>query len=317
MKPKSIVLGCTGQDGSYLCKSLLDQGFDVVGTTTKKYPNLERLSTLKITDKFKVLYCDLEDFDQIKKIINKINPIEIYNLSAQSSVGSSFKKPIETHKSIVNATLNILEACRELNFKGNIFFAGSSEIFGSTKIPANLNSPIDLRSPYATAKYQSFLISKMYRKIYQLNCVTGILFNHESPLRDEKFVIKKIINKSIKIKKGSKEKLILGDITIKRDWGYAKEYVEAFQLINRSELNRDYLICTGKSHSLQTIIEKIFNKLNLDWTDHVEVRRDLYRSNEIESSLGDPKQIYKDLGWKSKIHIDELIQKLLDDEIHK
>jgi len=315
MKPKSIVHGCTGQDGSYLCKSLLDQGFEVFGTSTKKTPNLERLSKLEIADRVQIIYCDLENYDQTKNIINTIKPLEIYNLSAQSSVGNSFKKPVETHKSIVSTTLNILEACREINFKGNVFFAGSSEIFGCTKRPANLNSKIDLRNPYATAKYQSFLISKMYREIYKVNCVTGILFNHESNLRDENFVIKKIISTSIKIKKGVENKLFLGDITIKRDWGYAKEYVEAMQLINRSKLNRDYLICTGESHSLKSIIEKVFSKLNLNWKDHLEVNKDLYRANEIESSMGDPRPIYEDLGWKSKIKIDELIQTLIDDEI--
>ena len=315
MKPIAIVFGCTGQDGGYLCKSLLDKDFEVVGTTRTNQPNLKRLLTLGIADKVQIVRCDLEDFDQTKNIIDTFRPSEIYNLSAQSSVGDSFRNPAETQKSIVNTTLNILEVCRETNFQGNVFFAGSSEIFGSSDTPASLSAKIDLRSPYAIAKYQSFLLSKMYRQIYKINCVTGILFNHESALRDNRFVLKKIINAAVRIKNRKSEKLILGDITIQRDWGYAKEYVEAIQLINRSELNRDYVVCTGQTHSLKTIIIKIFKQLDLNWIDHIEVSKDLYRSNEIEHSYGDPKSLYEDLGWKSEVSIDELIRKLIVNEI--
>lgn len=315
MKPIALVLGCTGQDGSYLCKSLVQKGFEVCGTSRKEKPELKRLVELGIADKIKLICCDLENIDETKRTINKLNPSEIYNLSAQSSVGDSFKKPVETQKSIVNTTINILESCREISFKGNVFFAGSSEIFGSTNTPADLNSKIDLRSPYATAKYQSFLLSKMYRKIYKVNSVTGILFNHDSPLRDERFVLKKIINQAIKIKQGSQVKLILGDITIKRDWGCAEEYVEAIQLINRSEMNRDYIVCTGKSYSLQTLVEKVFEELELNWVDHVEISEELFRSNEIQSSMGNPNAIHKDLGWKSEIKISELIRKIIHHKI--
>ena len=317
MKPIAIVFGCTGQDGGYLCKSLLEKGFEVIGTTRKSNANLKRLLTLGIADQVQIIYCNIEDLNQTKNTINKYNPKEIYNLSAQSSVGDSFKKPAETHKSIVNATLNLLEVCREINFKNNIFFAGSSEMFGSTNTAATLNSKIELRSPYATAKYQSFLLVKMYREIYKINCTTGILFNHESPLRDERFVLKKIINKAIKIKYGSKEKLTLGNLSIQRDWGYAKEYVEAMQLINRSDLNRDYIVCTGISYSLQKIVEKIFEELELNWLNHITISKDLYRPNEIKNSSGNPTAIFKDLGWKSQIKVDDLIRKLINHEIQK
>ena len=317
MKPIAIVFGCTGQDGSYLCKSLIEKKFEVVGTTRTNNVYLKRLNTLGIADQVDMIACDLENSNQTKNTIKKYNPKEIYNLSAQSSVGDSFKKPAETQRSIVDATLNILEVCREINFKGNIFFAGSSDIFGSTNKPANLTSKIDLKSPYATAKYQSYLLSKMYREIYKINCVTGVLFNHESPLRDERFVIKKIINAAIKIKYGNKEKLTLGNLSIKRDWGYAIEYVEAMLLINRSNLNRDYVVCTGTSYSLQTIVKKIFEELELNWLQHTTISKDLYRPNEIENSSGDPTKIFKDLGWKSKIKIDDLIRKLINHEIQK
>ena len=315
MKPIAIVFGCTGQDGSYLCKSLIEKNFEVVGTTRTNNVNLKRLNTLGIADQVDIIACNLENSNQTENTIKKYNPKEIYNLSAQSSVGDSFKKPAETQRSIVDATLNILEVCREINFKGNIFFAGSSEIFGSTNKPANLTSKIDLKSPYATAKYQSYLLSKMYREIYKINCVTGVLFNHESPLRDERFVIKKIINAAIKIKYGNKERLTLGNLSIKRDWGYAKEYVEAMQLINRSKLNRDYIICTGESHSLRTIVEKTFEQLELNYLEHIIVSKDLYRQNEIENSSGDYRSLQEDLGWKAEVRIDELIKKLITEEI--
>ena len=315
MKPTALVFGCTGQDGSYLCKSLLMKGFRVIGTSRRRNPISKRLNALEIKDEIHLISCDLQNCEQIKTIINTYQPIEIYNLSAQSSVGISFKEPAITHKSIVNTTLNILESCREISFKGNIFFAGSSEIFGSTNKPADLRSDIDLRSPYATAKYQSFLITKMYRDVYKLNCVTGILFNHESPLRDDRFVIKKIINKSLQIKNGLNEKLVLGDINIKRDWGYAEEFIEAIQLINRSESNKDYIVCTGESNSLKIIVEKIFQFLGLNWKNHIKISKDLYRSNEIENSCGDPSELYNDLGWKAEMKIDELIQTLISYEL--
>ena len=314
MKPIAVVFGCTGQDGGYLCKSLLNKDFIVYGVSRKNKPESKRLRCLGINKKVQLIASNLENFEETLNTIKHIQPKEIYNLSAQSSVGDSFKKPVETQKSIVNSTSNLLEACRKINFRGNIFFAGSSEIFGCTKVPADINSKIELRSPYAAAKYQSYVLTKMYRELYQLNCVTGILFNHESPLRDGRFVMKKIITTAIKIKNGSQEKLNVGNISIKRDWGYAEEYVEAMQLINRSTSNKDYIICTGKSISLKTIIKKVFSELDLNWLDHTEVSRKLMRSNEIKNSIGNPNPIYKDLGWKSNTNVDELIKLLINHE---
>tara|TARA_B100000214_G_scaffold361497_1_gene324959 strand:- start:10 stop:933 length:924 start_codon:yes stop_codon:yes gene_type:complete len=296
MKPIAVVFGCTGQDGSYLCKSLLNKDFLVYGVSRKNKPNLTRLLSLDILDKVQLISSNLENFGQTVNTIKKLQPNEIYNLSAQSSVGDSFKKPVETQKSIVNSTVNLLEACRQINFKGNIFLAGSSEMFGSTNSPADLNSKIDIRSPYAAAKYQSYILTKMYRELYKLKCVSGILFNHESPLRDERFVIKKIITTAIRIKNGSANKLKIGDISIKRDWGYAEEYVEAMQLINRSVLSKDYIICTGESISLQKIIEKVFNELDLNWQNYTEVSENFIRSNEIKNSIGNPDQMLAELG---------------------
>tara|TARA_B100000579_G_scaffold332129_1_gene282423 strand:- start:5703 stop:6659 length:957 start_codon:yes stop_codon:yes gene_type:complete len=315
MKPLALVLGCTGQDGSYLSKSLIEKGFSVIGTSRKAKANLQNLSVLKISKKIKIVRCDLEDYSQTEKLIKNFEPDEIYNLSAQSSVGQSFQKPLETHHSIVNTTLNILEASRQLEFKGNIFLAGSSEIFGATKTPATINTPPDLRSPYALAKYNSLLLCKLYRLNYQLHCTTGILFNHESKIRDQKFVMKKIIIDAIKIKNNEIQKLIIGNIKIKRDWGWAEEYVEAMQLINRSKSKKDYIICTGESYSLEYIIKKVFDKLGLNWKEHIKISSKFYRENEIDTSEGDPLAIYNDLGWKARVKIDELIERLIKYEL--
>jgi len=315
MKPLALVFGCTGQDGSYLCKSLLEKGFSVIGTSRKPKANLQNLSVLKVSKKIKIVRCDLNDYFQIEKLINQYKPDEIYNLSAQSSVGESFRKPLETHQSIVNTTLNILEASRKLEFKGNIFFAGSSEIFGTTKRPATINTSPDLQSPYAIAKYNSLLLCKLYRVNYQLNCTTGILFSHESPIRDPKFVIKKIVVNAIKIKNNEIQNITLGNIRIKRDWGWAEEYVEAMQLINRSQSKKDYIICTGESFTLEDIIKKVFNKLALNWKEHIQISSKYVRENEIESSEGDPKPIYNDLGWKAEVKGDELIERLINYEL--
>ena len=317
MQPKAIIFGYTGQDGGYMCRSLLDKKYEVYGISRKNKPDNHRLAQLGIENKISQICCDLENYAQTKNTINQINPQEIYNLSAQSSVGDSFSKPLETQKSIVNSTVNILETCRDLDFRGKIFFAGSSEIFEETDQPIQLSSNIKLGSPYATAKYQSYILTKMYRKLYGLKCVTGILFNHESPLRDKRFVIKKIVSTAVKIKKGYAKKLVLGDLSIKRDWGYAKEYVEAIQMMTRSELTRDYIICTGKCYSLKDIVKRVFEGLDLDWTDYVETSNKFMRASETSKSVGNPDLIYKDLGWKSKTTIDELIKILIDNELEE
>jgi len=310
-----LVIGCSGQDGSYLSKSLLKKGFTVVGTSRSEHKHRKNHRILGIEDEFKIMRLNLNKKEEIKEVIIANKPDIIYNLSAQSSVGISFDKPLETQVSIVNSTANLLEACRELSFNGVLFFAGSSEIFGNTEPQANINSYISPMSPYALAKYQSFELVKLYRKIYNLRSVTGILFNHESPLRDKRFVTHKVINSAIECSKDKNKKFQFGNIEIVRDWGWAEEYVEAMQAIANQSKLKDHLICTGIGVSLQDIIELSFKQFDLDWREHIEINQNLIRKNEILKSIGDPKSLLQDLKWKPNLEIKEIIKKLISSSI--
>ena len=312
MNSTNLVFGCTGQDGSYLSKSLLEKGLDVIGVSRTSRPNKTNHKKLGINNKFTINEGNLDNCDQIEKLINKYSPDKIYNLSAQSSVGKSFKHPIETHKSIVDCTINLLETAKRLNYKGEIFFAGTSEIYGQTNKPAKIDSKIDIRSPYAVAKYQSMLLVKFYRETYNLRCMTGVLFNHESPLRGTDFVTQKIINGAISSYRNRSHKLYLGNIDITRDWGDAEEYVEAMIKIINSNIIKDYIICTGKATKLKDFVRIVFQKLNLDWKDHVELDERLFRKNDISISIGNPSDLEKDLHWKASRNIDYIINNLIN-----
>ena len=233
-------------------------------------------------------------------------------MAGQSSVGKSFLIPKETAESIIDGTLNILEVARYLNFRGKIFFAGSGEMFGSTEVAADINYPQKPVSPYGICKQTSFNLVKFYRENFNLNCVTGVLFNHESHLRNENFVTQKIISGAISAQKNKNHKLKLGNIDIRRDWGWAEEYVEAMQILLKNTDNQDHVICTGKLTSLLEFIDITFNKLNLNWEDHVIIDESLKRKNEIPKSFGNPNPLEKILKWKAKSNIDEIITKLLE-----
>ena len=307
----SLIFGVTGQDGSLMASSLLKSSKGVIGVSRSTVPNLNNLNSLKISDDIKIVSCDLANLESTINLINRFKPHEIYNLSAQSSVGLSFSKPVETYKSIINGTTNLLEACRILQYEGNIFFAGSSEIFGDTSIPANVNSKIKAHSPYGIAKQISFELVKFYRTIYSLNCKTGILFNHESPLRSDNFITQKIIRSALKARKNKTYKINIGNIDIFRDWGWAEEYISAMQLINNSPKLNDHVICTGVSTSLENFISKVFSKLDLIWQDHIVIDKKLFRPNDIKYSLGDIDPLYKELKWKAKVTLDQIIDNLI------
>ena len=312
MNSTNLVFGCTGQDGSYLSKSLLKKGLNVVGVSRKSHTNIINHKKLEIHNQFEITKGNLEDCDEIETLINKYSPNKIYNLSAQSSVGKSFQYPIETQKSIVDSTINLLETARRLNYKGEIFFAGSSEIYGNTFEAAKIDSKIDIRSPYAIAKYQSMILVKFYRETYNLRCMTGALFNHESPLRGTNFITQKIIHGAINASRNRSHKIYLGNIDIARDWGDAEEYVEAMQKITDSKIIKDYIICTGKATKLKDFIKIVFKKLNLDWEEHVKQDERFYRKNDISISVGNPSELEKDLRWKANRNIDYIIDNLLD-----
>ncbi len=312
----ALVLGCMGQDGSLLCKSLLQKGTNVVGITRNSLKTKNH-KLLGIAGEVRIFQYDICDIDSIEKVILRYKPLHIFNLAAQSSVGKSFDQPFETYKSIIEGTLNLLEICRRNKYDGKVFFAGSSEVFGETKTPAKIGNSLNHVNPYGHAKDTSFNLVKMYRTLYELNCMTGILFNHESNLRSEKFVTQKIIKGAIDTYKDKKHKISLGNIKIARDWGCAEEYVEAMQHILNSNKIKDYIISTGELTSLETFIDIAYKFYDLNWKDHVEINPRYFRKTEIMKNYGDPSEIHKDNGWKAKVKIKELIHKLITNYIQE
>ena len=315
MRSKAIVIGCSGQDGSYLIKYLLSRDYEVVGTSRSKKKIYQNHNDLCINGKFFIKVVDPTNLNELKELISQENACEIYNFSAQSSVGYSFANPIETQQSISLATISILEACKQLNFKGNIFFAGSSEIYGETQHPATVHSKISPKSPYAISKVESFFLVKLYREIYNLNAVTGILFPHESPLRNNKFITQKIISGAIKCSKDKNHKISIGNIEVERDWGWAEEYVEGIYLMTNSQKIQDQIICTGESTKLSDFINITFKKMNLNWKDHIIFDRSLMRGKDIRKSVGNPMQMNKDINWKADLKIEGIIEKLIEKKL--
>jgi len=312
MKKRVLVLGVTGQDGSLISKSLLEKGNQVIALKRGGSKGYENFRKLGIEKDIYTIDCNIKSFSALSKIIEKYNPRTIFNLACQSSVGKSFSEPTETTESIINLSLNILEIARKLNYQGRIFFAGSSEMFGNIEDKANINYPQQPNSPYAIAKQASFNLVKMYRELYDLKCMTGVLFNHESTLRPETFVTQKIVKTAQEIKNYKKKKLIIGNIEITRDWGWAPEYVEAIQLISECKIIKDYVVCTGKATSLKTFIQKVFTKLELNWEEFTVVNKNLFRASDIKRSCGDPTQLFEELGWEAKINFDSIIDRMLN-----
>ena len=310
----ALVLGATGQDGSLMCKSLLNQGYKVIGFSRNEcnfYLNHKKLGIEKDVE---MQNGDIENFRTIENLIDKFMPEEIYNLAAQSSVGKSFSYPLETSKSIIDGTINILEVSKKTNFTGKIFFAGSSEIFGFTEKAASLEDAQRPVNPYGIAKQASLNLVKLYRNNIGLKCVTGVLFNHESSLRSKDFVTQKIISGAIKCQKNKSFQIKLGNINIERDWGSAEEYVEGMQVMTRAENAQDQIICTGKSTKLKDFIRMVFKKLNLNWQDHIIIDEDLFRPSDILKSFGNPSKMSNELNWTAKITLEELIKRMIDEQ---
>ena len=310
-KKNCLVLGATGQDGSFLCQSLINQGFKVFGISRKNIQTCSNHIKLGIVNNVIFNQVNLLNVEEIQKIINKIQPAEIYNMAAQSSVGKSFKYPQETLESIVTITLNILEACKNLNYQGRLVFAGSSEMFGEHESRIEISSEKRPNNPYGIAKLCSYNLVKMYREINHLKCVTGILFNHESQLRDKSFVTHKIIEAVIQCEKDREYKINLGNLNIYRDWGWAEEYMNAIQLINRSVIPKDYIICTGQKMQLERFVELAFNEKRLYWRDFVNLDKSILRPSDAYISYGNPEELSKDLNWEASIKGESLIKKLI------
>lgn len=308
-----LICGVSGQDGAYLAKYLLSLDYVVYGTSRdaqmSSFKNLERLG---IKDKVKLVSVSLTDFRSVLQVLKKVNPCEVYNLAGQSSVGLSFDMPVETLESFAIGALNLLEAIRFLEKPVKFYNAGSSECFGDTNgEAANEETPFRPRSPYGVAKAAAFWEVANYRDAYGLFACSGILFNHESPLRANRFVTQKIISAACRISAGSNEKLHLGNIDIQRDWGWAPEYVEAMYQMLQHETPDDYVIATGESHSLQEFIALAFEEVNLSWQNYLAIDQDLFRPSEISGGYGDPSKARKELNWEARSKMPEVVRKMV------
>jgi GDPmannose 4,6-dehydratase len=314
----ALICGVSGQDGAYLSRYLLEKGYEVYGGSrdvhNTSFINLEKLNIL---DKINLVSITLNDFRSVFQTINKINPDEIYNLAGQSSVALSFEQPVETMESIITGTLNLLEAIRFSGQPIKFYNAGSSECFGNADNAVDENTPFRPRSPYGVAKATAFWQVANYREAYNLYACTGILFNHESPLRKDRFVTKKIISTAYKISQGENIKLKLGNINIHRDWGWAPEYVEAMWLMLQQEKPDDFVIATGKTTSLENFIKITFELLNLNWNDHVTLDDQLMRPTDISVGCANPSKAKAILNWEAKNEVSNIIKLMLDDEKSK
>ncbi len=301
MSKTALIIGISGQDGAYLSKFLLGKGYSVWGTSRDIQVNsFDGLNRLGIFDKVRTLSMSVLDFRSILTVVSQVNPDEIYNLSGQSSVSLSFSQPVETNESINLGTLNLLEAIRFTNPKIRFYNAGSSDCFGDTgSIAATEDTPFRPRSPYAVAKAAATMHVSVYRETYGLFACTGILFNHESPLRPSRFVTRKIVAAACRIAKGSYEKLRLGNIEIIREWGWASEYIETMWMMLNQESPSDFIIGTGVPISLRDFVHTVFAELNLDWTRFVEVENSLLRPSDPQVIIGNPSKAKNDLGWRA------------------
>ncbi len=309
----ALICGVSGQDGAYLASYLLNLGYTVCGTSRDaQMSSFKNLSRLGIREQIKLESMSLTDFRSVLQVLTKIKPDEVYNLAAQSSVGLSFNQPVETLESIATGTLNLLEAIRFTGANIKFYNAGSSECFGNTgDTSADENTPFRPRSPYAVAKSTAFWEVANYREAYNLFACSGILFNHDSPLRPARFVTQKIVRAAAQIAAGSAEKLYLGNISVQRDWGWAPEYIEAMHRMLQAEQADDYIIATGQTYSLEAFVAQAFECVGLDWQDHVEVDRSLYRPTDIAVGRANPTKAEIQLGWKAKYAMPDVVRMML------
>ncbi len=316
-KKKALICGISGQDGAYLARLLLKKGYEVYGTSRDaQVSSFRGLASLGIRDRVALESMAINDFRSVLQTLSKVAPDEVYNLAGQSSVGLSFQQPVETLESVSVGVLNLLEAIRFIGLPIRLYNAGSSECFGDTRgAPADETTPFHPRSPYAVAKATAFWELANYREAYGLFALTGILFNHESPLRPTRFVTKKIVTAACRIASGSKEKLCLGNISIERDWGWAPEYVEAMWLMLQQERPDDFVIATGETHPLAEFVAEAFNCVGLDWHDHVITDPSLYRPTEISIGRGNPAKAGKVLGWKARYVMRDVVRMMIEHEL--
>jgi GDPmannose 4,6-dehydratase len=314
---KALICGISGQDGPYLARLLLEKKYEVFGTSrdaqTSSFVNLTRLG---IRDHVHFLSMAVNDFRSVLQVLDQVQPDELYNLAGQSSVGLSFDQPLETMESIAIGTLNLLEAVRFTERPIKFYNACTSECFGDTgEVIADECTPFRPRSPYAIAKAAAYWAVLNYCEAYDLFACSGILFNHESPLRPERFVTKKIIATACRISKGSAEKLRLGNISIRRDWGWAPEYVIAMWMMLQQNRPDTYVIATGETYSLEEFTETAFTYLGLDWREHTIIDSHLFRPTDIAVGRANPRKAAEVLGWKANNKMNQVVKMMIDAEL--
>lgn len=315
MNKTALITGISGQDGAYLAQFLLQKGYKVVGVVRNTSSSLNHLKYLAIDGEVQIMECDLRDIVGIINIITVIKPTEIYNLAAQSSVSLSFQQPISTFEFNTLSVLNLLEAIRITSLPIRYYHASSSEMFGKvTNLPIHETTPMHPLSPYAISKAAAHWLTVNYRESYGLFSCCGILFNHESYLRNTNFFVKKVIQQALEIKNGKRELLEVGNIEIARDFGYAPEYIKAMWLMLQQDTPTDYLICSGQSVKLRTVVEYVFKVLDIA-TDKIVVRQDLLRPTEIEDIVGSNQKAKKELKWTYDMTFFQVLELLIAEEI--
>ncbi|MEW6675149.1 MAG: GDP-mannose 4,6-dehydratase [Nitrospirota bacterium] len=336
MPKKALITGITGQDGAYLAKLLLEKGYEVYGACRRTSGIMSwRLEELGILDKIKLIYMDLLELTNIMRVIERIKPDEVYNLAAQSFVATSFEQPILTSEINAVGALRILESIRTITPRTKFYQASSSEMFGKALTERQKeDTPFYPRSPYGVSKLFAHWITVNYRESYNMFTVSGILFNHESPLRGEEFVTRKISKGVARIKLGLQDKLVLGNLDAKRDWGYAPDYVEAIYLMMQQNKPDDYVIATGENHSVRKFVHQAFKvvDIELEWEGEgveergvdkatgkvvVEVSPDFYRPAEVNTLLGDYSKARANLGWQPKTSFDELVEIMVERDLER
>ena len=319
MKKKALITGITGQDGSYLSEFLLKKNYKVHGLVRRVAleDSSHRLWRLRhLLSQITLHPASLESYASLVKLIQKIKPHEVYHLGAQSFVDYSFKDEFSTLNTNINGTHFILSALKEFSPKTKFYFAGSSEMFGKVReVPQSEKTPFYPRSVYGISKVAGYDLTRNYREAYNMFCCSGILFNHESPRRGFEFVTRKITHAVARIKFGLQKDLKLGNIESKRDWGHAKDYVEAMWLMLNRRKPEDYVISTGKQYSVKDFVKLAFELVDLDYKKYIKINKELYRPSEVRTLLGDCRKAKRELKWKPKYDFENLVKDMVDSDI--
>lgn len=321
MSKTALITGITGQDGSYLAELLLEKGYEVHGVVRRSSSiGRERIDTLGVDDEARsrlhLHYGDLADGGGLHRLIQQTAPDEVYNLGAQSHVGVSFEVPEYTADVTGTGVLRLLEAIRETGSTARFYQASSSELYGKVlEVPQRETTPFYPRSPYAAAKAYGYYITQNYRESYGMYAANGILFNHESPRRGETFVTRKITRAATRIKLGMQDRLLLGNLDAKRDWGYAAEYVEAMWRMLQQDEGDDYVVATGETHSVREFLDEAFGHLGLDWQAYVQIDPRFERPAEVDLLVGDPAKARAKLGWEPRVTFRELVRIMVEADL--